>query len=77
MAQDLVYLDHGQITFYGSPEEFLTGNYLPEAARTQLPPIFQLIQGLRERGHSLPAGICSYEELKETLLNLGTRISKF
>lgn len=76
MAQDLVYLDHGRVTFYGSPEEFLTGNYLPETAWTQLPPIFQLVQGLRERGHFLPAGICSYEELKKTLLNMGTGISK-
>ncbi len=75
-AQDFLYLDHGQITFYGSPEVFLTGNYLPEAARTQLPPIFRLIQGLRERGHFIPPGIRSYEELKEILIKMGTGISK-
>jgi len=70
-ARDLIYLDHGQITYYGPPEEFMTGNYLPEAFRSQLPPIFQLIQGLRERGHSIPPGIRSYEDLKETLLKMG------
>ena len=75
-AQDLIYLDHGQIAYYGPPEEFMAGNYLPEASRAQLPPIFQLIQGLRERGHSIPPGIRSYEELKETLLEMGTEESK-
>jgi energy-coupling factor transport system ATP-binding protein len=73
-AQDFIYLDHGQITFYGSPEEFFAGNYLPETAQAQLAPIFQLIQGLRERGHFIPSGIRSYEELKEFLLTLGSKI---
>jgi energy-coupling factor transport system ATP-binding protein len=75
-AQDLIYLDHGQVTFYESPEEFLTGNFLPEITKAQLPPIFQLIHGLRKRGHDIPPGIRSYEELKETLLKMGTGISK-
>ena len=75
-AQDLIYLDHGQITYYGSPVECLAGNCLPEAARDQLPPIFQLTQGLRERGHPIPTGICSYEELQETLLKMGAGIDR-
>jgi energy-coupling factor transport system ATP-binding protein len=69
-AQDLIYLDHGQIVYYGPPEEFMAGNYLPEIFRAQLPPIFQLIQGLRDRGHSIPPGTRTFEELKETLLKM-------
>ena len=72
-AQDFIYLDQGRVTFYGSPEAFLTGNHLPESAQTQLPPIFRLIQGLRDRGHAIPSGIRSPEELKELLLNLSCK----
>ena len=67
-AQDLVYLDQGRIYFFGSPEEFLSGNFLPEVTSVRLPPIFQLIRGLRERGHNIPPEIHSYEELRKFLL---------
>jgi energy-coupling factor transport system ATP-binding protein len=67
-AQDLAYLDRGQISFYGRPEEYLAGNLLPEDSKAQLPPILRLIQGLRERGHDIPPGILSYEDLREFLL---------
>jgi energy-coupling factor transport system ATP-binding protein len=66
-AQDLVYLDHGRVEFHGSLEEFLTGKERPQI---QLPPLLQLIQGLRARGHSIPPEVHSYGELRDLLLRM-------
>ena len=71
-AQDLIYLDQGRITFHGFPEEFLSGDHLPNAAGIDVPPIFQVIRELRERGHNIPLWVRSYHQLKEFLLE-GTK----
>lgn len=70
-AEDLIYLEEGRILFSGSPEEFLTSPGFSESLPIQIPPLLRLIQGLRQRGHPIPAGIRSYEELKRGLLNYG------
>jgi energy-coupling factor transport system ATP-binding protein len=66
-AQDLIYLDGGRIGFYGSPEGFLTPGERPQM---ELPPLLQLIRGLRARGCSIPPEIHSYEELKDLLMRM-------
>lgn len=67
-AQDLIYLENGRISFYGPPEEFLATTPSAGASNLQIPPLYQLILGLREQGHPIPPGVRSYEELKSFLL---------
>jgi len=69
-AQDLLILNHGQIFFYGPLVNFFSGDYLPDSSLGVLPPIFRLIQGLRDRGHPIPPGVRSLEELKKILKTL-------
>jgi energy-coupling factor transport system ATP-binding protein len=70
-AQDLIYLEDGHLSFYGSPDDVLTALRISASPSVQIPPLFQLIQGLRERGHDIPTAVRSYEELKEVLLKKG------
>ena len=75
-AEDLIYLEDGHLSFYGSPDDFLTAPRISASPSVQIPPLFQLIQGLRERGHDIPAVVRSYEELKEVLLKKENRNQK-
>jgi len=70
-AEELIYLEAGRVTFFGPPEKFLTSRPLAGVSNLQIPPLYQLIQGLRERGHGIPPGVRSYEELKSFLLEKG------
>ena len=70
-AEDLICLEGGSISFYGPPEGFLTDLRLAGCPAIQIPPLSQLIQGLRERGHDIPPAVRSYEELKDILLKMG------
>jgi energy-coupling factor transport system ATP-binding protein len=70
-AQDLIYLENGRVSFSGPPEEFLTSIPSAGPSNLQIPPIYQLILGLRERGHVIPPGVRSYAELKNFLLERG------
>jgi len=72
-AQDLICLEDGQVSFYGLPEEFLTAPRTSASPSIQIPPLFQLIQGLRERGHDIPFAVRSSEELMEVLIKKGKR----
>lgn len=67
-AQDLIYLNQGRVSFYGSVEDFFSGNRLLDSTLGELPPLFRLIQGLRSLGHPIPSGVRSLEELKKFLL---------
>jgi energy-coupling factor transport system ATP-binding protein len=69
-AQELIYLEHGQISFRGAPEDFLTGDHGSKADQVRVPSLFRLIQGLRERGHAVPPWIRSVEDLREFLATL-------
>jgi energy-coupling factor transport system ATP-binding protein len=68
-AEDLIFLEEGRIVFSGPPEEFLASPRFSESPSIQIPPLLHLIQGLRRRGHSIPSGIHSYDELKRVLLD--------
>jgi energy-coupling factor transport system ATP-binding protein len=68
-AEELIYLEEGRILFSGSPEEFLASPRFSESSPIQIPPLFRLIQGLRQRGHNIPLEIRSYDEFKKVLLN--------
>ncbi len=70
-AQDLIYLENGRVSFSGPPEEFLTSTPSAAGSNLQIPPLYQLIQGLRERGHAIPPSVRSYAELKSFLLERG------
>ena len=70
-AEDLIYLEDGRVSFFGPPEEFLIPAHSGGASSFQIPPLYQLILGLRERGHVIPSGVRSYEELKNFLLEKG------
>lgn len=70
-AKDLIYLENGRVSFYGPPEEFLTSTPSAGASNLQIPPLYQLILGLRKQGHPIPAGVHSYAELKNFLLESG------
>ena len=67
-AEELLYLEDGRISFSGPPEEFLDSPRSAGAPNLQIPPLVQLIRGLRQRGHPIPPGVHSYEELREFLL---------
>lgn len=67
-AQDLLYLDQGQVSFYGPVEEFFSPERMSNSALGEPPPIFRLIQGLRRLGRSIPPDVRSLEELKKFLL---------
>jgi energy-coupling factor transport system ATP-binding protein len=75
-AQDLIYLEEGRLSFCGPPEEFLTARRLSASATVQIPPLFQLIESLRERGHDIPASVRTVEGLKEALLKKGNGSQK-
>jgi len=66
-AQDLLVLNRGRVFFHGSVEDFFFGERLPEWEWGEMPPLFRLIQELRSRGHPIPSGVRSLEELKEFL----------
>lgn len=68
-AEDLIYLEEGRILYSGPPEEFLAFPRFSESSSIQISPLIRLVQGLRERGHDIPSGIRSYEQLKRVLLN--------
>jgi energy-coupling factor transporter ATP-binding protein EcfA2 len=70
-AEELIYLEDGRVSFYGPPEEFLTSTPSAGASNLQIPPLYQLILGLREQGHPIPPGVHSYAELKSFLLERG------
>jgi len=70
-AEELIYLEDGRVSFSGPPEEFLTLPPPAGGSNLQIPPLYQLIQGLRERGHAIPLGVRSYAELKSFLLERG------
>ncbi len=72
-AQDLIYLEDGRLSYSGSPEEFLTGRGLSASSPLPIPPLFQLIQGLRARGYDIAANVRSPEELVEILSPKGYR----
>jgi energy-coupling factor transport system ATP-binding protein len=75
-AQDLIYLEDGRLSFYGPPDDFLTAPRFSASPSVQIPPLFQLIQGLRERGHDIPSAVRSFEELVEVLIEKGRRNEK-
>jgi energy-coupling factor transport system ATP-binding protein len=70
-AQDFIYLENGRVSFFGPPEELLTSVPFAGDSNLQIPPLYQLIQGLRERGHIIPPRVRSYAELKTFLLERG------
>jgi energy-coupling factor transport system ATP-binding protein len=67
-AEELIYLEEGRTLFSGPPEEFLASPRFSESSSLHIPPLLRLVQGLRQRGHDIPSGIRSYEELKRVLL---------
>ncbi len=78
-AQDLLVLNRGRVSFYGSAEDFFSGDFLPESEWGELPPFFRLIHELRSRGHAIPPRLRSVEEFKKFLLgikNSESRIQK-
>ncbi|NWF56339.1 MAG: ATP-binding cassette domain-containing protein [Syntrophaceae bacterium] len=79
-SEELIYLEEGRVLYSGPPEEFLTSPRFSESCPLQIPPLLRLVRGLRDRGHSLPPGIRSYDELKRALLGhslfLDTRENK-
>jgi energy-coupling factor transport system ATP-binding protein len=75
-AQDLIYLEDGRLSFYGLPDDFLTSPRFSASPSVQIPPLFQLIQGLRERGHDIPSTVRSFEELVEVLIEKGRQTEK-
>jgi energy-coupling factor transport system ATP-binding protein len=70
-AEELIYLENGRVSFSGAPEKFLTLAPHGGGSDLQIPPLYQLILGLRERGHVIPPGVRSYAELKSFLLERG------
>ena len=67
-AQDLVVLDCGQISYYGTPEDFFSKDLPIRSSLGPAPAILRLIQGLRDLGHPVPPGVRSLDELKIFLL---------
>jgi energy-coupling factor transport system ATP-binding protein len=67
-AQEFLYLDNGRVSFYGTWDDFFDKGLLDDSLRIALPPILELIQKLRERGHLIPNDVRSLDELKEFLL---------
>jgi len=69
-AQDMLVLENGQVSFYGPLVDFFAGDHQPDSLRQAFPPFFRLMQGLRDRGHPIPPGVRSLEELKKILRQL-------
>jgi energy-coupling factor transport system ATP-binding protein len=67
-AQEFLYLDNGRVSFYGTWDDFFDKSLWDDSLRIALPPILELIQKLRERGHLIPNDVRSLDELKEFLL---------
>ncbi len=67
-AQEFLYLDNGRVSFYGTWDDFFDKGLWDDSLRIALPPILELIQKLRERGHLIPNDVRSLDELKEFLL---------
>jgi energy-coupling factor transport system ATP-binding protein len=70
-AEELIYLENGRVSFSGPPEKFLTLTPPAGGSDLQIPPLYQLILGLRKQGHPIPPGVHSYAELKSFLLERG------
>lgn len=67
LAQDILVLHSGQVSFFGPVDDFLTRKGLPFSPG-EFAPISRLIHGLRERGHSIPLSVRSWEALRDHLL---------
>ncbi|MBU1207609.1 MAG: ATP-binding cassette domain-containing protein [Proteobacteria bacterium] len=67
-AQEFLYLDNGRVSFFGTWNDFFDRGLLDNAMRIALPPILELIQELRERGHLIPNAVRSLDELRGFLL---------
>ena len=67
-AQEFLYLENGRVSFYGTWTHFFDKGLSDISFRIALPPILELIQKLRERGHWIPNDVCSLDGLKEFLL---------
>jgi energy-coupling factor transport system ATP-binding protein len=66
-AQDFLYLDNGCISFYGTWHSFFDKGLSDLSFKIALPPILELVQKLRERGHGIPNDVCSLDQLKDFL----------
>jgi len=67
-AQDLLWLDQGRLSFQGTWEDFFGQKNLLDSSPFTLPPVWQLAQGLRDRGHAVPHTVRSLEDLQRFLL---------
>ncbi len=67
-AQDLLLLDCGRIIYYGGVEEFLSQASFSPSAGLVLPPLCRLIRELKNKGHAIPFGDGSIEEIERHLL---------
>jgi len=68
MAQELLFLEEGQIRFHGSPWDFLAHHAKFKFPQESCPPFYRLLEALRERGHRIPMEIRTEKDLRKFLL---------
>jgi energy-coupling factor transport system ATP-binding protein len=67
IADELLYLEEGQIRFQGSAWDFLVRHAQFNFPRESCPSFYRLLEGLRERGHRIPVEIRTEEALQRFL----------
>ncbi len=68
MAQELLFLEEGQIRFHGSPWDFLAHHAKFKFSQESCPPFYRILEALRERGHLIPMEIRTEKDLRKFLL---------
>jgi len=69
-AQDFIYLDKGQILFYGPWEDFWHKAFVGNSLKLTYPPLWELLRILGEEGWAIPSCIHSPAEAQKFLIEV-------
>lgn len=69
-AQDFIYMDKGQILFYGPWADFWTKVFVDNSLNLTYPPLWELLRKLGEEGWTIPSFMHSTAEVREFLIKI-------
>ncbi|MGC8808815.1 MAG: ATP-binding cassette domain-containing protein [bacterium] len=72
-AQDFIYLEKGQVLFYGSWEEFWHKAFVSNSLKLTYPPLWELLRKLGAEGWAIPSCLHSPAEAKKYLIEVFSR----
>lgn len=69
-AQDFLYLEKGEILFYGPWADFWTKVFVDNSLNLTYPPLWELLRKLGQKGWTIPSFMHSTTEVREFLIKV-------